>query len=72
MRQLIGKMQIKHRNVTEEIYLAECVRCQNCQATVPIGIEVITVRKEGTSKKVVKHGWYCRAHGADYSIRALG
>jgi heterodisulfide reductase subunit C len=72
MRQLIGKIPIKYRNVTEEIYLSECVRCQNCQATVPIGIEVVTVRKEGMSKKVIRHGWYCRAHGADYATKALG
>ncbi len=72
MRQLIGKIAIKHRNVTEEVYFSEHVRCQNCQTTVPVGIEVITVTKEGTSKKVIKHGWYCRAHGADYASRALG
>ncbi len=59
MRQLIGKIAIKHRNVTEEVYFSEHVRCQNCQTTVPVGIEVITVTKEGTSKKVIKHGWYC-------------
>ena len=72
MRQLIGKIAIKFRDITEEIYLSECVRCQNCQATVPMGIEVVTVRKEGRSKKVIRHGWYCRGHGADYATRALG
>jgi hypothetical protein len=40
MRQLLGK--IPHRGVTEEVYLAETVRCQDCQVTVPIGIEVVT------------------------------
>ena len=70
MRQLIGKMSIKSRNVTEEIYLSEYVRCQDCQITVPIGIEVVTVRNEGKSKKVIKHCWYCRAHGADYATKA--
>jgi hypothetical protein len=30
MRQLVGKMAIKNRNVTEEIYLVESVRCQDC------------------------------------------
>lgn len=69
MRQLIGKLPIKYRNVIEEIYLSEHVRCQNCQITVPIGIEVITVQKEGKSKKIVKHCWYCRAHGADYTAK---
>ena len=72
MRQLIGKIPIKYRNVIEEIYLSECVRCQSCQITVPMGIEVVTVRKEEKSKKVIKHAWYCRAHGADYAARALG
>jgi len=72
MRQLVGKIPIKNRNVTEEIYLVESVRCQECQVTVPIGIEVVTVRKEGKSKKVIKHSWYCRAHGADYATRVLG
>ena len=71
MRQLIGKIPIKFRNITEEIYLTEYVRCQNCQATVPMGIEVVTVRKEGNSKKVIRHCRYCRAHGADYTTRAL-
>jgi hypothetical protein len=70
MRQLIGKMPTKNRNVTEEIFLCEYVRCQDCQTTAPMGIEVITVRKEGKSKEVIKHSWYCRAHGADYATRA--
>ncbi len=70
MRQLLGKIPIKYLNVTEEVYLSECVRCQDCQITVPMGIEVVTVRKEGKSKSVVRHGRYCRAHGADYVTRA--
>lgn len=70
MRQLIGKIPIKSRNVTEEIYFSENVRCQNCQTTVPMGIEVVTVSEEGESKKVIKRRWYCRAHGADYATRA--
>jgi len=69
MRQLIGKIPIKHHGVTQEIYLSELVRCQNCQTMTPIGVEVVTVRKEGKSKKVIKHNWYCRAHGADYTMR---
>jgi hypothetical protein len=71
MRQLLGKIPIKYLNVTEEIYLSEFVCCQHCQATVPTGIEVVTVRKEGNSKKIIKHGWFCRGHGADYATRAL-
>jgi hypothetical protein len=70
MRQLIGKIPIKYRNVTEEIYFSEDVRCQHCQSMVPMGIEVVSVRKEGQSKKVIKHCWYCRAHGAEFVTRA--
>ena len=72
MRQLLGKMPIKHRNVTEEVYLSEHVCCQNCQITVPMGIEVVTVRQDGQVKKVIRHERYCRAHGADYATMALG
>jgi hypothetical protein len=71
MRQLLGKIP-KTRGVTEEVYLAETVRCQDCQATVPMGIEVVTVRKEGKSKKVIRHSWYCRGHGANYAASVLG
>ena len=70
MRQFIGKIPIKYRNVIEEIYFCEDVRCQRCQTTVPMGIEVVTVRKQGTSKTAIKHGRYCRAHGADFVTRA--
>ena len=69
MRQLLGKIQ--HRGVTEEVYLAETVRCQDCQVTVPMGIEVVTVRKEGKIRKVIKHFWYCRGHGSNYVTRVL-
>ena len=71
MRQLLGKIPIKNRNVTEEIYLSEHVCCQSCQTTAPMGIEVITVRHEGKSKKLISHKRYCRAHGADYATRAV-
>jgi Na+-translocating ferredoxin:NAD+ oxidoreductase RnfC subunit len=71
MRQLIGKTPIK-RGAVEEIYLSECVRCQICQATVPMGIEVVTVLKEEKSKKIIRQDRYCRAHGADYTTRTLG
>ena len=72
MRQLVGRRPIKNRNVIEEIYFCENVRCQTCQTTVPMGIEVVTVRKEGKSKELIRHCWYCRAHGADFATRALG
>jgi hypothetical protein len=69
MRQLIGKIPIKHRGMIEEVYLAEHVQCGECQRTVPIGIEVITVQLEGKSKKILKHAFYCRAHGMEYQAR---
>jgi len=68
MRQLIAKIRTK--NLVEEVYLSEHVQCQICQIAVPMCIEIVTVRKEGDSKKVVKHERYCRAHGAEYSVRA--
>jgi len=70
MRQLIGKIPIKRRGVIEEIYLAEHVQCRECQRTVPVGIEVITVQSAGKSKKVLKHACYCRAHGMEYQAKA--
>ena len=66
MRQLLGKIRAKEPNVVQEIYLSELIRCSECQRTVPIGIEVITIKKDGEAKKVLKHGYYCRAHGYDY------
>jgi hypothetical protein len=72
MRQLLGKSRLPSRNLTEEVYLSEHIYCQNCQITVPMGIEVVTVRVEGDFKKVVKHARYCRAHGAEYAAKALG
>jgi hypothetical protein len=72
MRQLLGKSRFTSRNVTEEVYLSEHVYCQTCQITVPMGIEVVTVRNEGSFKKVVRHARYCRAHGAEYAAKALG
>jgi len=68
MRELIGKILTKDANVTEEVYLSELIRCRECQRTVPIGIEVVTVKRDGASKKVLSHGYYCRAHGHDYEM----
>jgi hypothetical protein len=70
MRELIGKIPTKDVNVAEYVYLSEVVRCHECQRTVPIGIEVVMVKKDGASKKVLSHGYYCRAHGHDYEITA--
>jgi hypothetical protein len=72
MRELMGKIPTKDPNVTEVVYLSELVRCRECQRTVPVGIEVITFRKDGESKKVLRHECYCRAHGVDYETRVQG
>jgi len=65
MRELIGKIPTKDPNVIEEVYLSALIRCREYQ-TAPMGIEVITVKREGGARKVLKHGYYCRAHGHDY------
>ena len=70
MRELIGKIPTKDSNVTDAVYLAEVVRCLECQQTVPMGIEVVTVRKVGKSRQVLRHVCYCRAHGFDYETKA--
>lgn len=70
MRELIGKIPTRDPNITEVVYLAEIVRCLECQRTLPVGIEVVTVQKSGESKKVVRHVCYCRGHGLDYEKKA--
>ena len=72
MRQLIGRIRTKDRGVIDEVYVSEFVRCRDCQRTVPMGIEVATVRMEGKSKKLVRRAYYCRAHGANHDARAQG
>ena len=71
MRQLIGKIPIKGQ-VIEEVYLSEQIRCNECQKTAPIGVEVVRVQKEGKSKRVLKRTFYCRAHAGEYESRAQG
>jgi hypothetical protein len=68
MRELIGKIPTKHPNVVEEVYLSELVRCRQCHQTAPMGIEVIAVKREGASRKILKHRYFCRAHGHDYEM----
>ena len=70
MRELIGKIPTKDPNLTEVVYLTEMVRCLECQQTVPMGIEVVTVKKSGKSRKAVRHVCYCRGHGFDYETKA--
>jgi hypothetical protein len=72
MRELIGKIPTKDPNVTEVVYLAEMIRCLDREQTVPVGIEVVTVKKNGKSKKAVRHVCYCRGHGFDYEAKAQG
>ena len=70
MRELVGKIPTKDPNIVEVVYRAEIVRCLECQKTVPMGIEVVTVQKSGESKKVLRHVCYCRGHGFDYETKA--
>ncbi len=72
MRELIGKIPTKDPNVIQEVYFSETIYCRECTTTaaVPVGIEVITVKKEGAFKKVLRHEYYCRSHGLDYETRA--
>ena len=69
MRQLIGKIPSKDPNVSQRVYLSESLRCRECQKMVPMGIEIITIKK-GESNSVVNHRCYCFAHGREYEIRA--
>ena len=58
--------------MVEEVYLSEQIRCNECQKTAPIGVEVVRVQKEGKSKRVLKRTFYCRAHAGEYESRARG
>jgi hypothetical protein len=69
MRELMGKIPTKDPNITDVVYLSEIVRCLECQKTVPMGIEVVTVKKGGGARKVLRRVCYCRAHGFDYETR---
>ena len=74
MRELLGKIPTKDPDVIQEIYLSETVYCRECttMAAVPVGIEGVTVKTGKTSKKVLRHEYYCRAHGFVYEIRVQG
>jgi hypothetical protein len=69
MRELLGKIPTKDPRITEVVYLSELVRCLECQKTAPMGIEVVTVKKDGDSKKVLRSVRYCRSHGYDYETK---
>ena len=72
MRQLIGKIPLKSRGLVQEVYFSELIYCQECQKTVPVGIEVVAIKREGDAKKVVKRACYCRAHGSEYQATING
>jgi hypothetical protein len=70
MRELIGQMATSEPGVTRSVYRSEMIRCGECEKMAPIGIEVITARKDGDSRKVLEHRYYCRSHGLDYESRS--
>jgi hypothetical protein len=72
MRELIGQIATSEPGVTRSVYRSEMIRCGECQKMAPIGIEVITARKDGDSRKVLEHRYYCRSHGLDYETRTEG
>ena len=70
MRELIGRTALSEPGVTRSVYRSELIRCGECQKMAPIGIEVITARREGSSQKVLEHRYYCRSHGLNYETRS--
>ncbi len=52
MRELIGKVALSEPGVTRSVYRSELIRCGECQRMGPIGIEVITARRDADSQKV--------------------
>ena len=46
MRELIGKVALSEPGVTRSVYRSELIRCGECQRMGPIGIEVITARRD--------------------------
>ena len=52
MRELVGKIPTKDPNITEVVYLSEIVRCLECHQTVPVGIEVVTVKRSGEARRL--------------------
>jgi hypothetical protein len=72
MRELIGKTSLSEPGVTRSVYRSELIRCGECQKMAPVGIEVITSRRDGDSQKVLEHRYYCRSHGLDYETRSQG
>jgi hypothetical protein len=72
MRELIGKIGLSEPGVTRSVYRSELIRCGECQKMAPIGIEVITTKKEGDAQKVIEHRYYCRSHGLDIETRMTG
>jgi hypothetical protein len=50
MRELIGKIPAKNSSITEVVYLSEMVRRLECQQTMLMGIEIVTVKKIGGTR----------------------
>jgi hypothetical protein len=67
MRELMGKIPTKNPDISQNVYLSETILCQECKKTVPVGIEVVTIKRVGESRKVLKHEYYCRPHAFDSS-----
>ena len=70
MRELVGKIPTKDPHITDVVYLSETVRCLECQRTVPVGIEVVTVERNDEAKKVIRRVCYCRGHGLGFETKA--
>jgi hypothetical protein len=66
MRELIGTKLTADPGVIKSVYRSELVYCCECRKTVPVGIEVITTKKDRDSQTVLRHENYCRLHGMEY------
>ena len=66
MRELIGTRKTSDPAVTISVYRSDLVHCRECRKTVPVGIEVITARKERGPQTVLKHQYFCRVHGIEF------
>ena len=66
MRELIGTRKTNDPAVTTSVYRSDLIYCGECRKMVPMGIEVITTRKERGAQKVLKHQYLCRIHGMDF------
>ena len=70
MRELISTKMTSEPGVIKSVYRSELVYCTECKKTVPIGIEVVTIRKDADTQKVLKRQFLCRVHGVEYESMA--